>query len=153
MRYAARRTWPDKIKGWEYISEAEDMEAFALMFAEDKHLEADCEFVVIEKAGAESEIEFFKVSRTQPYALITAEPRVESASNPAPAPAPDHPAQGKGGLSFGRQGQPMDGGAEAIAGVWRAMFGNALFFGKVGATAMLIFVTIIFLAKWWFNAW
>jgi hypothetical protein len=33
------------------------------------------------------------------------------------------------------------------------MFGNALFFGKVGATAMLMFVTIVFLAKWWFNAW
>jgi hypothetical protein len=150
MRYAARRTWPEKIKTWEYISEAEDMEAFALMFAEDKHLEADTEFVVIEKAGAESEIEFFKVTRTEPYALIAAEPRVESASNPAPASAQ---STGGGGLGFGRQGQPIDGGAEAIAGVWRAMFSNALFFGKVGATAMLIFVTIIFLAKWWFNAW
>ncbi|MBK1631599.1 hypothetical protein CKO31_12760 [Thiohalocapsa halophila] len=153
MRYAARRTWPEKIKAWEYISEAEDMEAFALMFAEDKQLAADTEFVVIEKAGAESEIEFFKVSRTEPYALIAAEPRVESASNPAPAPAQAQKTSSGGGLGFGRQGQPMDGGAEAIAGVWRAMFSNALFFGKVGATAMLIFVSAVFMAKWWFNAW
>jgi hypothetical protein len=151
MRYAARRTWPEKIKAWEYVSEAEDMEDFALMFAEDKHLEADTEFVVIEKAGAESDIEFFKVSRTEPYALIAAEPRVEAASNPAPAQAP---VQRGGGMGlFNQSAKSIDGGAEAIAGVWRAMFGNALFFGKVGATAMLIFVTFIFLAKWWFGAW
>ncbi|MGD8275738.1 MAG: hypothetical protein PVJ30_07240 [Thiohalocapsa sp.] len=148
MRYAARRTWPEKIKAWEYVSEAEDMEDFALMFAEDKHLEADTEFVVIEKAGAESDIEFFKVSRTQPYALIAAEPRVEAASNPAPASVA---ARTSGEDDKSTRG--IDGGAEAIAGVWRAMFGNALFFGKVGATAMLMFVTIVFLAKWWFNAW
>lgn len=150
MRYAARRTWPEKVKAWEYISEAEDMEAFALMFAEDKHLEADTEFVVIEKAGAESEIEFFKVSRTEPYALIAAEPRVESASNPAPAPAS---AAARTSAEDGKAPSGIDGGAEAIAGVWRAMFGNALFFGKVGATAMLFFVSVVFLAKWWFNAW
>lgn len=152
MRYAARRTWPEKIKTWEYISEAEDMEAFALMFAEDKHLDAETEFVVIEKAGAESEIEFFKVTRTAPYALIAAEPRVEAASNPAPAGASAGASVAARTSAEGSPGM-IDGGAEAIAGVWRAMFGNALFFGKVGATAMLIFVTIIFLAKWWFNAW
>ncbi|WP_058556946.1 hypothetical protein [Thiohalocapsa sp. ML1] len=148
MRYAARRTWPEKIKAWEYLGESEDMQDFALMFAEDKRLPADTEFVVIEKAGAESEIEFFKVTRTEPYALVAAEPRVESASNPAPA---------ESGADAGTSGvlgaRAMDGGVEAIAGVWRAMFGNALFFGKVGGTALLLFVTAVFLAKWWFNAW
>jgi hypothetical protein len=146
MRYAARRTWPEKSKIWEYLGDSETVEDFALMFAEDKHLDADTEFVVIEKAGAESDIEFFKVSRTEPYTLMTAEPRVESASNPAPASlaarnaADDNP-------------NGMGGGAEAIAGVWRAIFGNALFFGKVGAAAFLFFVTAVFLVKYWFNAW
>jgi hypothetical protein len=146
MRYAARRTWPEKIKAWEYVSEAEDMEDFALMFAKDKQLEANTEFVVIEKAGAESDIEFFKVSRTEPYALIAAEPRVEAASNPARASAMAR-------TQADSSPQMIDGGAEAIAGVWRAIFGNALFFGKVGATAMLLFVTVVFAAKYWFNAW
>ena len=35
-------------------------------------LEVGDEFVVIEKAGAESEIEFFKVTRASPYALVQA---------------------------------------------------------------------------------
>ena len=147
MRYAARRTWPEKSHAWEFLGEAQDMEDFALTFAIDKQLEEETEFVVIEKAGAESEIEFFKVSRTDPYALITAEPRVESASNPAPARVAARTA------SDDKASGAIDGGAEAIAGVWRAMFGNALFFGKVGATAMLLFVTVVFAAKYWFNAW
>lgn len=147
MRYAARRTWPEKVKAWEYLGEAEDMEDLALTFAIDKQLEEDTEFVVIEKAGAESEIEFFKVSRTDPYALITAEPRVGNASNPAPARAEARSS------SEDTAPRTIDGGAEAIASVWRAMYGNALFFGKVTGTGLLIFGTLVFAAKYWFNAW
>ena len=71
MRYAARRTWPEKSHAWEFLGEAQDMEDFALTFAIDKQLEEETEFVVIEKAGAESEIEFFKVSRTDPLTVST----------------------------------------------------------------------------------
>lgn len=142
MKYAARRIWPQKSQSWEYLGESESIEDFALMFATDKVLAVNDEFVVIEKAGADSEIEFFKVSRASPYALMPADPRVESASAPA-QPATDASADADAPVQY----------AHGIGEVWRAMFGNVLLFGKASVTAILFFVGLIFLARWLFDAW
>ncbi|EGV19648.1 hypothetical protein [Thiocapsa marina] len=146
MKYTARCTWPEKSKSWEYLGESESLEEFALAFATDKALAVDTEFVVIEKAGAESEIEFFKVTRASPYGLVTAAPRVESESGPGKAAPQDAPTAAVGG-------DDNFGGVEAIAGAWRGVIANVLMFVKAGAAALLFFLAAIFLAKWLFNAW
>jgi hypothetical protein len=128
------------------VGEAEEIEDFALMFATDKRLAVDDEFVVIEKAGADSDIEFYRVSRASPYAVMPADPRVDSMSRP---PRPDSQSidADPGGSAI-----PAAEG-HSIGEVWRAMFGNALFFGKVSFTAVAFFVAVIFLARWLFHAW
>ncbi len=150
MKYTARRTWPEKSKSWEYLGESESLEEFALAYATDKALEVDTEFVVIEKAGAESEIEFFKVTRTSPYGLVTAAPRVESETD---AGSSSTNATTKDEESSNDGGDDNYGGVEAIAGAWRGVISNILMFVKAGGAAFLFFLAAIFLAKWLFNAW
>lgn len=88
MKYAAKRSWPDKPKSWEAKGEAETAEAFALDFAADKGLGLGTELVVMEMEGDDAEIQFFKVSNTSPYQMRQAEPR---AASPA-APREESPA-------------------------------------------------------------
>ena len=80
MKYAARRTWPQKSSTWEMEAEAEDVVKFAERFAGDQQLALDDEFLVIEKEGPDSDIQFFKVASDDPYKVISTEPRIESAS-------------------------------------------------------------------------
>ncbi|EGV16535.1 hypothetical protein [Thiocapsa marina] len=80
MKYAAKRTWPDKPKSWEAKGEAETPEAFALEFAADQGLGLGTELVVIEREGEDAEIQFFKIANTSPYQLAQAEPRAGSKS-------------------------------------------------------------------------
>ena len=134
MNYAARSTWPEKSSNWDYLGAAESIEDFALMYATDKTLAVGTEFVVIEKAGADSDIQFYKVSRAEPYALIPADPRVESIATPGDP-------------------QQTEFKEQSIAEVWHAMFHHFLFFGKASGTAFLFFLVLIFIAKWGFNAW
>jgi hypothetical protein len=75
VKYAAKRTWPDKPKSWEAKGEAETAEAFALDFAADKGLGLGTELVVMEMDGDDAEIQFFKVANTSPYQMRQAEPR------------------------------------------------------------------------------
>lgn len=82
MRYAAKRSWPDKPKSWEAKGEAETAEAFALDFAADKGLGLGTELVVMEMEGDDAEIQFFKVSNTSPYQMRQAEPRAASPAAP-----------------------------------------------------------------------
>ncbi|AHF04715.1 hypothetical protein MARPU_13340 [Marichromatium purpuratum 984] len=135
MKFSARKTWPEKSQNWDYVGEAESIDDFALMYASDKGLAVDTEFVVIEKAGADSDIQFFKVARVEPYAVSAATPRVDG---------------GEGASASAEGGQFKE---QSIGEVWHAMFGNVLFFGKVGGTAFLFFLAIIFAARWWFDAW
>jgi hypothetical protein len=92
VKYAAKRTWPDKPKSWEAKGEAETAEAFALGFAADQGLGLGTELVVIEREGEDAEIQFFKIANTAPYQLSQAEPRagaggaVREASPSAAAP-------------------------------------------------------------------
>lgn len=106
------------------------------MYAADKTLAVGTEFVVIEKAGADSDIQFFKVSRAEPYALIPSDPRVEGAASSSDPQQPEYEYK-----------------EQSIAEVWRAMFHHFLFFGKASGTAFLFFLTLIFIAKWGWNAW
>mgnify|MGYP001806152570 CR=1 FL=1 len=137
MNYAARKMWPEKSATWDYLGAAESLDDFAMMYAADKALAVGTEFVVIEKGGADSEIQFFKVSRADPYALIPADPRVEN-----------------GGGSVSTAAQPQEFMQEqSIGEVWKAMYGNIFFFGRVTGTAFLVFLALIFLAKYGFGAW
>ena len=147
MKYAARRIWPEKSHAWEYLGEAEAIEDFALMFATDKSLAMNDEFVVIEKAGADSEIEFYKVSRAQPYAVMPAAPRVESGT------APVAPVAAMGGAVAATAEEPLPNGGHSMGEVWGSFYRNIYFFVRVGATAFGAFLLFIFLAKWLFDAW
>lgn len=147
MKYAARRIWPEKSQAWEYLGEAEAIEDFALMFATDKVLAVNDEFVVIEKAGADSEIEFYKVSRAQPYAVMPAAPRVDSGT------APITPVVAAGGVAAATVEEPLPNGGHSMGEVWGAFYRNVFFFVKVGGTAFAIFLLFIFLARWLFDAW
>ena len=69
MRYAAKRTWPDRPKAWEQQGEAEGLEAFALAFAEERGLGVGTEFVVLDKDSDDANLESFRVSGADPYTL------------------------------------------------------------------------------------
>jgi hypothetical protein len=91
VKYAAKRTWPDKPKAWEAKGEADTAEAFALEFAADQGLGLGTELVVIEREGEDAEIQFFKIANTSPYQLVQAEPRA-GAGGTAPQEAPREPS-------------------------------------------------------------
>ncbi|MBK1694875.1 hypothetical protein CKO09_08995 [Chromatium weissei] len=137
MNYAARMMWPEKSATWDYLGAAESLDDFAMMYATDKALAVGTEFVIIEKGGADSDIQFFKVSRANPYGLIPADPRVENSgsTSTSAAAAPQEFMQ-----------------EQSIAAVWRAMYSNIFFFGRVTGTAFLVFLAFIGIAKW-FGLW
>jgi hypothetical protein len=109
VKYAAKRTWPDKPKSWETKGEAESAEAFALGFAEDQGLGLGTELVVIERDSDDAEIQFFKVSNTSPYQMAQAEPRVGgSAPPPAENQVETSEASGNEDATPGVEIAPMD---------------------------------------------
>jgi hypothetical protein len=75
VKYAAKRTWPEKPKAWEFKGEAESAADFALDFASTQDLRLGTEIVVIERESDEADIQFFKVSSTSPYQIAAADPR------------------------------------------------------------------------------
>ena len=99
MKFAAKRTWPDKAPTWEHQDDADDARSFALEFATLEQLAVDTEFVVMCKEGDGQEVQFFRVAAAAPYRLESAEPRtaagasvpVDSAS-PAEIPVDDESA-------------------------------------------------------------
>ncbi|WP_296704822.1 hypothetical protein [Thiocapsa sp. UBA6158] len=96
MKYAAKRTWPDKPKSWEAKGEAETAEAFALGFAADQGLGLGTELVVIEREGEDAEIQFFKIANTSPYQLVQAEPRAGAGGAPRQDATPEPSSTGSG---------------------------------------------------------
>ncbi len=73
MKYAAKRTWPEKSKVWDHEGDAESIQAFAAEFATVEQLGLDAEFLVMEKGGESPEIRFFRVSGTSPYRFTAVE--------------------------------------------------------------------------------
>ncbi|MBK1719692.1 hypothetical protein [Thiocystis violacea] len=85
MKFAAKRTWPEKSSSWEHQGDADAVEAFASEFAKIERLAVDTEFVVMGKDGDDQNIRFFRVASTAPYALVPAESRTGGAmASPAP---------------------------------------------------------------------
>jgi hypothetical protein len=85
VKYAAKRTWPDKPKSWESKGDAESAEAFALSFADDQGLGLGTELVVMELGSEDPDLQFFKVASTSPYQLSQGEPRAGGGSTPQTA--------------------------------------------------------------------
>jgi hypothetical protein len=81
MRFAAKRTWPDRPKAWEHQGEAESLEAFALAFATERGLGVGTEFVVLGKDSDDADLESFRVTAVDPHTLgpVGAHPEGESA--------------------------------------------------------------------------
>jgi hypothetical protein len=92
VKYAAKRTWPDKPKSWESKGEAESAEAFALAFAEEHGLGLGTELVVTELGSEDPDLQFFRVASTAPYEVAQGEMRgagsPSSPSSPSPATQP-----------------------------------------------------------------
>lgn len=75
MKYAAKRTWPDRPKAWEQQGEADNLESFALTFATDFGLGVGTEFVVLDRDSDDANLESFRVTGTDPYTLGSADAR------------------------------------------------------------------------------
>lgn len=84
VKYAAKRTWPEKSAAWEHQGEAETAQAFAVEFATIEQLGVDVEFLVMAREG-DGEIQFFRVAGTAPFQILPAEPRTGGAPVPAAA--------------------------------------------------------------------
>jgi hypothetical protein len=69
MKFAAKRTWPDRPKTWEHHGEAETLQDFALAFAADRGLGIGTEFEVLDKDSDEATLVSFRVTATDPYAV------------------------------------------------------------------------------------
>lgn len=80
MKFAAKRTWPDKAATWEHQDEANDAQAFASEFATLEQLTVDTEFVVMCKDGADQTAHYFRVAAVNPYQLEPATARSSSAA-------------------------------------------------------------------------
>ncbi|TCT20712.1 hypothetical protein [Thiobaca trueperi] len=82
VKYAAKRTWPEKSAVWEHQGEAETAQAFAVEFATIEQLGVDVEFLVMEREGG-GEIQFFRVAGTSPFRVLPAESRAGGVVAPA----------------------------------------------------------------------
>lgn len=85
MKFAAKRTWPDKATTWEHQGEAGDAQSFASEFATLEQLATDTEFVVMRKDGDGQEVRFFRVAATAPYRLEPAGARTGGGGSSTPA--------------------------------------------------------------------
>jgi hypothetical protein len=92
VKFAAKRTWPDKASTWEHQGEADDAESFASEFATLEQPAVDTEFVVMCKDGDGQGVRFFRVAATAPYRLEPTEARTATtagtpeAGSTSPAP-------------------------------------------------------------------
>ncbi len=83
MKFAAKRTWPEKSPSWEHEGDAENAEAFASEFATIEQLAVDTEFVVMTKGGDGQGTRFFRITGNSPYSFVPAEPRASTAASQA----------------------------------------------------------------------
>lgn len=141
VKYAAKRTWPDKPRSWEVQGEAATAEAFALDFAADQGLGLGTELVVIEKEGDDSEIQFFKVAKTAPYQLVPAEPR---AGGPAAPALQEEPGTASAAPS---ETDASDSASPAVPNL-RPFVSMILYMVKVGVIAMVVIYALAMLFRY-----
>lgn len=105
MKFAIKRTWPDKPKTWERQGEGESLEAFALAFASDAGLGVGTELMVVQKDSDDPAVELYRVVSTEPYALGPPQAHgagavaAASASEPAAPSRPYNPDDYKVGIT------------------------------------------------------
>lgn len=139
MRYAAKRTWPDRPKSWEHQGEGENLEAFALDFASDRGLGVGTEFVVLDKDSDDASLEFFRVTGTEPYALGPTGARPEG-----PAGAQGQPDSPFATGAAPDSAPPAAFVSSALSFVW--------FMGKVAILALVAVVAIGYVLRQLFPA-
>lgn len=88
MRYAAKRTWPDRPPAWEQHGEAENLEAFALAFATERRLALGNEFEVLDKDSDDAALVGFRVTGTDPYRLAPPGSEASGSTDGHPPPPP-----------------------------------------------------------------
>ncbi|WP_295389067.1 hypothetical protein [uncultured Thiodictyon sp.] len=101
MRYAAKRTWPDRPKAWEHQGEAETIEAFALTFAAEHGLGVGSEFEVLDKDSDDAALVPFRVVCTIPYTLGPVESHADAQAGAQAAPPSAAPPFAGAAMSFG----------------------------------------------------
>lgn len=140
MKYAAKRTWPEKPKVWELKGEAESAEAFALHFASTQDLRLGTEMVVMERDDEDAEIHFFKVSSVTPYQVVTAEARPSGGASETAARVERDIAEPTAGGE--------DQGAEPVAlPNLRPFSSMIIYMAKVGLIATLTIAALGYLLK------
>jgi hypothetical protein len=101
VKYAAKKTWPEKSPSWEHQGDADNVDAFAKEFATIEQLGLDAEFVVMTKDGGDQGIRFFRVASVSPYQFAPAGPHSGSdstsgAAAPADADGEEAPSEPEG---------------------------------------------------------
>jgi hypothetical protein len=140
VKYAAKRTWPEKPKAWEFKGEADTAEDFAVDFASTQDLRLGTQIVVIEREGEDPELRFFKVANTSPYQLVTAE---AGAGGPSQAPAHDLTTMPESTYSDSTD----DTEAVALPSL-RPFSSMILYMAKVGLFAVVVIGALGFLIKY-----
>ena len=131
MKYAAKRTWPEKSQAWEHQGDSVSIDAFASEFAVVEQLPVDTEFVVMEKEGDSPTLRFFRVQSAAPCRLTSVEPR-GNGSVSEPAGTVDH----------------VTGEAETVALPSIRPFISMIFYmGKVGLIATAGIAVLALLRK------
>lgn len=88
MKFAAKRTWPEKASSWEHEGDADNAEAFAAEFAAIEQLPIGTEMVVMSKGDGGPSTQFLKLVGTSPYAFAPVEARAQAPAPPSSADAP-----------------------------------------------------------------
>ena len=146
MKYAAKRTWPEQSKSWEYKEEAATAEDFALAFALTRQLEAGAEFVVIEREGEDADLRFFRVAERSPC-------RVEPAATPRSAAGGEAAASSEPAV----QSAPGSSGPAASGGGGMPdlspFIATLKYMAKVGALAVAAIVLMGIVISYLRSAW
>ncbi|HYN79785.1 MAG TPA: hypothetical protein VES73_18545 [Lamprocystis sp. (in: g-proteobacteria)] len=134
MKYAAKRTWPDRPKAWEQQGEADNLESFALAFASELGLGVGTEFVVLDKDSEDANLESFRVTGTDPYTLGPADARTAETA------------------ATEQSGPLLSAGPGAAAGGDPPPFVNAaasfmFYMVKVAVLALVVLGTLFYLLK------
>ncbi len=130
MKFAAKRTWPDKSSSWEHQDDADNVEAFATDFASIEQLAIESEFVVMAREGADPAAQFFRVAAIAPYQLVRVErPRTATAQATPIENSPS--AEPEEGAGVDTPSEPV--GMPSLSPVISMLF----YMGKVGLIATL----------------
>ncbi|NEV61457.1 hypothetical protein G3446_06035 [Thiorhodococcus minor] len=138
VKFAAKRTWPEKASSWEHEGDADTVEAFAAEFAAIEQLPVDTEMVVMSKGDGGPSTQFLKVVGTSPYAFEPVEPGKQA---PAPAASSsDEPSQEQEQEQEEDQPVALPSLSPVISMLW--------YMGKVAVIATVVIATLAILISY-----